>query len=314
MKNKIPEEWHKVDHDFGGLNTGVEHEIIVQREALPLVFVPGIMGSVLRRSGTNGEGNDADGLPNMRWNPSSYWYMLTRFLGAGGVYRRKMLVGPEEFDGNFLEVHNTDPYGNGYQGVASYFYHGFLRYLENQDNWGSYNKVFDFPVFAVGYNWTDTNTNSGQALVDRIKKIKEEAARVTGKCDKVIVITHSMGGLVARKASQINSSDILGVIHGVQPAFGAPAAYWRVKAGFEGFGLTSFVMGSSGRTVTPVLGNLPGGLELLPSKLYFDNNSNKAWLDTGGDKQLPENDPFNEIYRIQGTGNEVKNPGRKYWD
>jgi len=28
---------------------------------------------------------------------------------------------------------------------------------------------------------------------------------------------------------------------------------------------------------------------------------------------LPHSDPYNEIYRIQGTGNELKNSGRRYW-
>src|SRR5689334_18676005 len=45
--------------------------ISCQIETLPIIFVPGIMGSRLRRAGTNGEGNGTDGLPNMRWDPDS---------------------------------------------------------------------------------------------------------------------------------------------------------------------------------------------------------------------------------------------------
>ena len=107
-------------------------------------------------------------------------------------------------------------------------------------------------------------------VATRVKEIIKEAKEVTGKCEQVILITHSMGGLVGRSASMLHGlkDKILGVVHGVQPVTGAAAAYWRVKAGFEGANAASRVLGNSGKNVTPILGNMPGGLELLPNKLY----------------------------------------------
>jgi hypothetical protein len=64
---KVP--WFEIDKAIAGLATDKPHEIVVQREAIPIIFVPGIMGSRLRRPGTNGEGEDANGLPNLRWDP-----------------------------------------------------------------------------------------------------------------------------------------------------------------------------------------------------------------------------------------------------
>ena len=130
-----------------------------------------------------------------------------------------------------------------------------------------------------------------------------------------------MGGLVGRSASILHgaSSNILGIVHGVQPATGAAAAYWRVKAGFEGMGPTSRVLGNSGKNVTPILGNMPGGLELLPNQHYETggDNSTKQWLQTKRGKtttlSLPKSDPYKEIYKIKGTGNEIDHPDRKYW-
>jgi pimeloyl-ACP methyl ester carboxylesterase len=314
--NSIHVKWYELDKVFNGLNTELEHDITVQREAIPLVFVPGIMGSVLRLSGTDGNGERQDGLPNLRWNPSSSYWMWRHYSGANATFRKNMIIGSGSFNKNFLEVHNSDPVGNGFQGVSSSTYLQFLQFLQDQ-NWGPLRKIFEFPVFAFGYNWTDTNLNNGTLLVQRIDEIIKEAKETTGLCEKVILITHSMGGLVSRAASRLAESKILGIIHGVQPVTGSAAAYWRVKAGFEGLGPTSRVLGNSARTVTPLLGNIPGGLELLPNKYYCDNEGLKEWLVVKeNDKiilSLPKNDPYNEIYRIQGTGNELKNPDRKYW-
>ena len=319
MPKESSVQWHKVDEEIANLDTDVEHKIVVKREAIPLVFVPGIMGSVLRRTGTNGTGNGADGLPNLRWNPSSSWFMVNNYSGESGIHRRRMLIGADKYNSDFLEVHNSNPVGNGFQGVSSSSYGTFLEFIENQATWGPLSKIFDLPVYAVGYNWTDTNLNNGKILSKRIDEIIEEAKEKTGKCEKVIVITHSMGGLVSRAASELSGANpkIMGIIHGVQPATGSGAGYWRVKAGFEGLGMTSRVLGNSAPTVTPILGNMPGGLELLPNKNYRTNDGKHEWLSVSEDRaiilSLPKSDPYEEIYRIQGTGSEVSHTDRKYW-
>lgn len=312
-------QWHEIDQEIKNLNTDIEHRLIIQREAIPIVFVPGIMGSVLRRSGTNGTGNGEDGLPNLRWNPSSSWFMVNNYSGESGIHRRRMIIGEGSYNNNFLEVHNSTPVGNGFQGVSSSSYGDFLEFIENPETWGPLSKIFDLPVYAVGYNWTDTNLNNGKLLAKRIDEIIDENKKKIGKCEKVIVITHSMGGLVSRCASELAGakSKILGIIHGVQPATGAGAGYWRVKAGFEGWGMTSRVLGNSGPTVTPILGNMPGGLELLPTKNYRTNSGKREWLSVSenGKKiiSLPKQDPYKEIYRVQATGSELSHTDRKYW-
>ncbi|MDU1612110.1 MAG: hypothetical protein E6853_22405, partial [Enterobacter sp.] len=59
-----------------------------------------------------------------------------------------------------------------------------------------------FPVHAVGYNWLQSNMDSAQALADRIEKIIGDYKASGRKCEKVILVTHSMGGLVARYYSE----------------------------------------------------------------------------------------------------------------
>lgn len=94
---------------------------------------------------------------------------------------------------------------------------------------------------------------------------------------------------------------VLGVIHGVMPAIGAGAAYKRMRCGFEDGGLNfaAKIIGNHGDEVTAVLGNSPGGLELLPSQAYGN-----GWLHVVNNgkilKHLPEKgDPYEEIYKIR---------------
>jgi len=319
--NKQCLDWDKLNDTIKGLDTDIEHVGEVQREAIPLVFLPGIMGSVLRRSGTTGEGKGTDGLPNMRWDPGDPKFMWWQYSGVDGATRRRMVVGPsgDEFDEGFLKVHNTNPEGDGFQGVSKSTYHPFLAFLRNQSHWGPLTNLFEFPVYAIGYNWSDTNKNNGKKVAKRIDDIIAEAKSVTGKCEKVILITHSMGGLVGRSATLLwgAKDKVAGIVHGVQPVTGSCGAYWRVKAGFEGFGPASRVLGNSGKNVTPILGNMPGGLELLPNKHYFDGDNSKQWLTVKHQGRvelaLPKADPYTEIYRVKATGDETKHKGRKFW-
>lgn len=170
-----------------------------------------------------------------------------------------------------------------------------------------------FPVHAMGYNWLQSNKKSGMHVAERIDALIKRYQDQGYKCEKVIVVTHSMGGLVARALihpdmGKLNGK-VLGIVHGVMPATGAAAAYKRMRCGFEDPGLnslspidsvTSKVLGNFGTEVTAVLGNAQGGLELLPSQAYGNN-----WLRVMHKgqtlKSLPQKgDPYEEIYKLRG--------------
>lgn len=162
---------------------------------------------------------------------------------------------------------------------------------------------YHFDVWGCGYNWLQSNKDSGQTVADYIRT--QVLPSYKGAAQKVVVVTHSMGGLVARALTQIHRCpDVLGVVHGVQPATGAPASYKRMRAGFEG--AEQVILGRNAAEVTAVLANAPGGLELLPTADY---NGGKAWLKVRGvntpantpDAMLPlalpqAGDPYTEIY------------------
>jgi len=317
-------EWFKLDIELDGLEPNVEHEVEVCREAIPIIFVPGIMGSHLRRSDTKGEG-DADDLPNLRWNPSDGGWMWDHLVRASPARRRLMLVNTPErhFDPHYLEVDEDNPPGDGFRGIFT-DYHEFLNLLR-ETQWGEISKIFTLPVYACGFNWTADVRDCAAALLKRVDDIIAEAKAITGLCDKVILISHSMGGLVCRTASEVlgGRGRILGIVHGVQPVNGTPAAYWRIKAGFEGFDKFGFLqkaLGNSGPKVTVILGNIPGGLELLPNKLYRSTADRADWLHITEDGTtllaLPRADPYEEIYRVKAEVHPKKgeNPSTNtYW-
>lgn len=152
-----------------------------------------------------------------------------------------------------------------------------------------------FPVHAVGYNWLQSNVDSAKILAKRIEKIIGNYKASGRKCEKVILVTHSMGGLVARYYSELLDGDfgkknILGIVHGVMPDRGAPMAYKRMKAGEAG--ITGLVIGGNGAEMTAVLAQAPGPLQLLPGKGY-----KMGWFHVEGLQQpLPQTDPYTEIY------------------
>jgi pimeloyl-ACP methyl ester carboxylesterase len=129
-----------------------------------------------------------------------------------------------------------------------------------------------YPVYAVGYNWLECCAKAAQRLERRVDEIIEAWRGMKRQCDRVILVTHSMGGLVARACAKRIPDRIAGVIHGVMPALGAPAAYRRMACGTEAQDFvgkfTAMILGKTTYDTTPVLATSPGALELLPTHLY----------------------------------------------
>jgi hypothetical protein len=176
---------------------------------------------------------------------------------------------------------------------------------------------YRYRVYAIGYNWLQSNADSGQQVVEgsdyydpktkkttRLMGIKEICAE--NHTGKAIILTHSMGGLVARMAIAMHGAEdwMHGVFHNVQPATGAPVAAkrFRTGGGNEG-GINSFVNGSlvgrdAGEFIA-VMANAPGPLELIPMPDY---NNGEAWwvfsrLNGEVVMQFPQNgSAYKEIY------------------
>jgi pimeloyl-ACP methyl ester carboxylesterase len=131
---------------------------------------------------------------------------------------------------------------------------------------------YHYPVYGAGYNWLRSSMEASQRLEQRVLEVIDYWKGLKRQCDQVILVTHSMGGLVARACAKRIPDKIAGVIHGVMPALGAPAAYRRMTCGTEAPDIvgkfTSMILGATTYDTTPVLATSPGPLELLPNHLY----------------------------------------------
>lgn len=315
---------------------------MVPDRVIPVIFVPGIMGSNLK--------NKQGGLS---WNTETCT-SVTGWLSAGAKQRKKVLR-PEvmEVDASGdISGDTSHPVSHlrkrGWGEVFFLSYGEFLPWLENHLNdfdhaeGGLRDRLikqslgavkgdepltreevalsyrYRFPVWACGYNWLDDNKASAVRLQKRIEQAIDHYKKKQIKCEKVIIVTHSMGGLVARYCSEVlgESKRMFGIVHGVMPAIGAAAVYRRAKSGTrnsvpfrfswegvkawgKGWGAAK-VLGNNAADMTAVLSTSPGALELLPTPEYGN-----GWLRIKIDSkeiQLPKsNDPYGEIYTARGT-------------
>jgi len=230
-------KWSELVKGLEGIEVGTPLQVEVQRETIPVVFVPGIMGSRLKSS---------DGKV---WDPDDALFMLKQYgtIFATAAKKKKAIVG-QDFDPERLTPYEDDPKHNqkfahvpgaadrGWGTVGWSTYGEILQALQKPESWPApIRAFFDIQVYAVGYNWSASNEHSGKKLKEKIDKAISEGQKNGGLCRKAILVTHSMGGLVARWACEQEGArdKVFGVVHGVQPAVGAAAAYWRMKAGFE---------------------------------------------------------------------------------
>ncbi|WP_439686634.1 Alpha/beta hydrolase [Cupriavidus oxalaticus] len=348
-----------------------EKVILAKPYVIPIVFLPGIMGTNLRKKeGKNvvwrPPNADLRGAADLIGQLFSYVFKNTKER-AGDLATETVEVDPSgPIDAAQSGLPRNVLVARGWGALMRSSYHPFmakLQYLLNslaeydfnrceaelknwaadfgQDapaDWGAeggealtreeilHAANYQFDVWAGGYNWLQSNLDSGAAIKELIENtilpyynegktvVVEDTPDGQGNnqcsirrkkprramAEQVIVVTHSMGGLVSRSLTEIHQCDkVLGVSHGVQPATGAPATYKRMRAGFEG--VEQLFLGRNAADVVAILSQAPGGLELLPTADY---NDGKPWLRlrdkrTGADLMPPlpiNGDPYSEIY------------------
>jgi len=175
---------------------------------------------------------------------------------------------------------------------------------------------YHYPVYALGYNWLQSNALSADRLENRIHEIMKFWGDRKQQCNQVILVTHSMGGLVARACAKRIPDKILGIVHGVMPALGAPVCYRRIACGTESdsyvSGKFADIAGRKQDDTTPVMATAAGPLELLPNNQYpkpwlhatFENNDGKRFAHLS----LPNGNVY-DMYRDTASWYRMIDPG-----
>ena len=194
---------------------------------VPVIVLPGVMGtrlsfptSTMRRLGRNWN------MPN--WDPNSNGEMAKWMIPTGD---EKIAA----FGSPHAVIMETTGDTSRWSQISNPHYRILLEALQRDLAAGAspcagapgFNPTHS-PVYAFGYDWRQSCSSHAGRLDSFIDSVLErERAR------QVILVTHSMGGLVARGALPLISSKVMGIVHCVQPAVGAVAAVRRCITGFE---------------------------------------------------------------------------------
>ena len=291
-------EWTALLKKLSDLEVGKPLDVSVQKETIPIVFVPGIMGSRLAKSGEKilGPGRQAlhalelrDGVGRRRRQEEGARRGQLRPHGPRAARGRRR---PQR---EVRRGRRPDAAGVGDRreaGLGDRLVGNLRRAAHEAAGEGDVpryiSSLLRLPGVRRRLQLGGLERGRGEGAREADRRIVDHHQSKDGLCKQVIVVTHSMGGLVARWAVEKEGAKdkVLGVVHGVQPATGAAAAYWRMKAGFErtkrfGFEFpnpAAWVLGTNGEEVTALLGWMPGGLQLLPGPDYTDNAGSKKWL------------------------------------
>ncbi|UVW26980.1 triacylglycerol lipase [Massilia sp. H6] len=332
------------------------------RKVIPVIFVPGIMGSNLRVRRDSQPGKNAELKPGeAAWRPPNGaldGYMEARKWSSRNPAQRQRILdlgilevdddGDLDYPACALDDSVMRERGWGEVHAASYgkLLSGLQRHLDktywrspqgvyevrpswrqvmqfDPARWGVRNVErvterelekyagYQYPVYAFGYNWLESCEMSAVQLRHRIDRIKKFWIDRKHECRQVILVTHSMGGLVARACARLSppgdgsAPDIAGIVHGVMPALGAPVAYRRIACGTEGGhftnGLTdnikaskfAEIAGVTSAETTPVMALSSGVLQLLPNHLYP-----APWLSIKTVRTVNKNDEIRDLVSL----------------
>ena len=197
-------------------------------KATPIIFVPGVMGSRVSFPAHNDSWDPDSSLNMLGWAGTSP-ERAAAILDARGASVGQVMSDKISYEPRLLDIwHAVDPardpyfYGRqrGWGGLAKHFYREPLVLLERRYNSAPF-VPGQYPVYGFGYDWRKSNSNSGALLAKRIQYVTQKHG-----ASKVILVTHSMGGLVARAACKQSgaASLVKGVVHVVQPINGAVTA------------------------------------------------------------------------------------------
>lgn len=251
---------------------------------IPIIIVPGIMGTRLVDPDKNGV---------MVWNPLTPLALTSCTEGFGTfAANRNRLMDPrplapaEQHDikregscvNTFFKAQVIPHFGNlffkyYFQLAFSLNDPGFSQQVQNKTG-----KTLQ--VYGCGYDWRQDNAESAR----RLDAVVKEALRDTGagESGKVIVVAHSMGGLVSRYyckklggESRVAALILLGT-----PNHGAPRAYALLKEGIKLFSdawrLSALFPATTQVTLMRMLRGFPSVYQLLPTEHYCQNHPD--WL------------------------------------
>lgn len=226
---------------------------------VPVVIVPGILGSKLNRV-SDGEEVWPNG-PKMSTPFLKDTYLNELILDIfGEATTISKMVAPTILDSAFGK--------NVYGGLLQTFVDaGYASGTE---------------LFIAPYDWRLSVASSSERLAEVVARARAESPN-----GKVSIVAHSMGGVVTKQFLQSTTTDFIDklVLAGV-PQLGSPKAFKALTYGDNfGFALGPIDVFNVERSKI-ISQNMPGVYELLPSRAYVDGGRSYLYDATREEKKL----------------------------
>ncbi|MDN3638811.1 alpha/beta fold hydrolase [Simiduia curdlanivorans] len=182
-------------------------------------------------------------------------------------------------------------------------------------------------IYCAGYDWRQSNVISARRVVRVIERALQET-----RAQQVILVAHSMGGMVSRIACRFASLAGAPVINRVKklillgsPIHGASKAYRALRQSFDSAddideftnaesifsdidlpqvdesGHAEFFSGIAGRALASLVRRLPSMYEMLPTQAFC--SANPAWVSFDTARAgIPDASNANRLYTNRFTG------------
>jgi pimeloyl-ACP methyl ester carboxylesterase len=204
---------------------------------LPIIVVPGIVGTRLTDPVTDKLAWNPTGLP-FSGAPKAFTVDYDRLTQTTAELVPDETHGWDDDDPRADAVKNIKHYYN----LVTDFYGNLAQSLAALDTGKTGDIQLKPKVYCCGYDW---RIDAAKGAL-RLAAVVDEALRETRE-RKVIIVAHSMGGLVTRYYCRVlgGESRVQKVILIASPTMGAPTAYTQLKHGVPGFYLKDFLQDSS---------------------------------------------------------------------
>jgi pimeloyl-ACP methyl ester carboxylesterase/PKD repeat protein len=260
------------------IQPGVNTYVHVGRQRNPVLFVPGVMGSLMR------EGAEGDG--------ENLWIDLTDVIPLNRSVGKLQLGanGQPDGEGVAADASHVLQYVAGFADMGG----SMLEFLAGDLDYRLYE--FEFmqkaltptedvakkhpELFPFAYDWRRNNAESAQKLaryVDFIRTLHPEA-------ENVDIVAHSMGGLVSRRFMLDHPGVVGKFVVIASPLLGATKAVFSKREGdLDDFKINLLIGSTTGKKICRYM---PGLDQLMPSEASFRLGFRPLWehgVDLDGD-------------------------------
>ena len=269
-----------------------ELNVMAGQRRTPIILIPGMMGSVLKRTTIELFPDYPDGFPGAR----ERHLLLKDNIGDERPIHQRTVVPSDVFRDYFFSI-------GGYFD----YYEKLIKFLKNDLGYVEYNAVnrperrthagcdmsqTNADLFLFAYDWRNKNELSARDLRDFVLCVRELYGGSNNPNFRFQILAHSNGGLVARRyilegmygTSQNYNPYVERMITLGSPWLGAPKAIPVLHNGnFDGVNtlLHPDTLKEIGRW-------MPGPHELLPSRLYVDDLGDQTPPADAGDYPFGE--------------------------